>query len=138
MTLHIRAMTPAYLPQVLASWDHVPEVELNDADAPEKLTAYLERDPGLSPVATTTDELVGAACAHDGRRGYLRHLVATGYRRKGVGKALAAHCMTRLSELGIVRCNIFAFNNHAGLVIWQRLQFQEKPWKILQGNNDGA
>ena len=135
MTVQVRAMTVADLPAVLRLWAGVPEVELNDADTPEKLTVYLERNPKLSPVALTADKIVGAAiCGHDGRRGYLHHLaVAAPHRQRGVGQTLVNYCLTQLSKLELSKCNIFVSpENNTGLAFWRRLEFQEQSWTLLQ------
>ena len=135
MTVQVRAMTVADLPAVLKFWEDVPEVELNDADTPEKLTVYLERNPKLSPVALTADKIVGAAlCGHDGLGGYLHHLaVAPEHRKYGVGRTLVEYCVAHLSEVGFAKCNIFVSpENSAGLAFWQRQGFEKKPWTFLQ------
>jgi N-acetylglutamate synthase len=137
----IRILTASDLPDVLAFWQAVPEVELNDSDTPEQLAKYLTRNPDLSPVAFTGRDIVGAAlCGHDGRRGYLNHLaVAAPYRNQSLGRGLVEHCLTHLSRVGITKCNIFVSpENSAGYAFWRRLQFQEKPWALLQRSSDGA
>ncbi len=131
----LRALTPSDLPDVLALWRAVPEVELNDSDTPEQLAKYLARNPELSPVALADGKIVGAVlCGHDGRRGYLNHLaVATPYRNQGLGRALVGYCLTHLLRVEVSRCNAFALpNNPSARAFWQRMQFQEKPWPLLQ------
>ena len=60
-------------------------------------------------------EIVGAVlCGHDGRRGYLHHLaVARDHRRKGLGRGLVAACLSELTRLAILKCNIFLFADNA-------------------------
>ncbi len=131
----IRALTPFDLPDVMALWRTVSEVELNDSDTPEHLTRYLARNPELSPVALENGKIVGAVlCGHDGRRGYLNHLaVAALYRNQGLGKALVAYCLTHLASVNIGRCNAFVLpDNPSARAFWQRTPFQEKPWPLLQ------
>lgn len=142
----LRAMTAADLPDVLALWQMVPEVELNESDTPEQLTKYLARNPELSPVVVQNGEVVGAVLychdrgGHDGRRSYLNHLaVASPYRKQGLGTALVKHCLTHLSRVGISKCNAFVLpDNSSGRVFWQQMQFQEKPWPLWQRSFDGA
>ncbi len=141
----VRGLNVSDLPQALTFWRAVPEVELNDSDTPEQLATYLLRNPGLSAVAFTDKDIVGAAlycqdmCGHDGRRGYLNHLaVAAPYHKRGLGKALVDYCLAHLSRVGITKCNIFVPENNAGQTFWRRLHFQEKPWALLQRSCDGA
>jgi N-acetylglutamate synthase len=52
-------------------------------------------------------------CGHDGRRGYLQHLVILPeHRRKGVGKALVERSLTELEALGIRKSHIDVFNTN--------------------------
>lgn len=137
----LRTMTPADLPEVIALWQAVPEVELNDSDTPEQLTKYLSRNPELSPVALADGKVVGAVlCGHDGRRGHLNHLaVAAPYRRQGLDKTLVEYCLMHLSSGGISKCNAFVLpDNRSGRAFWRRLQFQEKPRPLWQRSSNGA
>ncbi|MBW4641017.1 MAG: GNAT family N-acetyltransferase [Gloeocapsa sp. UFS-A4-WI-NPMV-4B04] len=46
-------------------------------------------------------------CGHDGRRGYLQHLiVAIDYRNKGIGATLIQKCLSKLEEIGIFKTHI--------------------------------
>lgn len=136
----LRALIPTDLPDVLALWRAMPEVELNDSDTPEHLTRYLVRNPEPSPVALADGKIVGAVpychnrCGHDGRRAYLNHLaVAAPYRKQGLGGALVAYCLTHLAQVGIGKCNAFILpNNPSARAFWERMAFQEKPWPLLQ------
>jgi putative acetyltransferase len=109
---------------VLALWRSCEGIGLNESDTREAIAAYLVRNPGLSLVATDADGvIVGAVLGgHDGRRGYLHHLaVASAHRGCGLGRALVDKTLTRLSQLGIQKCNIFLYaNNAAGRAFWLR------------------
>ena len=85
MAVVIRPMTITDYEAVRALWTSCEGVGLNDADRPEALSAYLERNPGMSFVAQQGDAIVGAVlCGHDGRRGYLNHLaVSPAHRHRG-------------------------------------------------------
>ena len=84
--------------QVLALWQQSEGVGLSDADSKAGIDAYLNRNPGMSFIATTGNgRIAGAILAgHDGRRGYIHHLsVHADFRRRGissklVGKSLRA------------------------------------------------
>ncbi len=82
---------------------------------------YLDRNPGMSFIAASEDNVVGAILAgHDGRRGYIHHLaVASDFRRKGIARQLVNRCLKALTDSGIRKCHIFIFNsNAAGIAFW--------------------
>ena len=46
-------------------------------------------------------------CGHDGRRGYLQHLVvAPEHRRQGLAASLVERCLSGLEQEGIVKCHL--------------------------------
>jgi N-acetylglutamate synthase len=60
---------------VLALWRQCEGIGLSQADSRENIQRYLERNPGMSFIATFNGTVVGAVlCGHDGRRGYIHHL----------------------------------------------------------------
>lgn len=108
---------------VLGLWSRCPGIGLNDADTPEKIAAYLQRNPGLSFVAEIGNELTGAVlCGHDGRRGYLNHLaVLPTHRRRGLGRALVERCIDALGRAGLEKCHLFVFpENHDAMAFWRQ------------------
>src|SRR5258706_5759048 len=57
---------------VLALWRQCEGICLSRADSRENIQCYLERNSGMSFIATSSGTVVGAVlCGHDGRRGYL-------------------------------------------------------------------
>ena len=127
MPLTIRPMTMPDYPDVRCLWESCDGVGLSDADQPDKIEAYLERNPGMSFVALQDERLVGAVlCGHDGRRGYLNHLaVHTGHRHQGIGRRMVAHCLAALQEAGIAKCHLFIFSsNQSGRKFWQRIGWE--------------
>lgn len=107
---------------VLALWQQGRGVGLSDADSRENIQAYLDRNPGMSFVATAGGKVVGIVLAgHDGRRGYIHHLaVHPDCRRQGIGCRLVDRCLTVLADSGIHKCHIFIFNNNAdGIAFWK-------------------
>jgi len=92
------------------------------SDARPEIQVFLERNPGLSRVATDQDQVVGTAlCGHDGRRGAIYHLgVDVRYRRQGMATQLVAGCLQDLRALGVRKCNLVAFaDNAAGRAFWE-------------------
>ena len=102
MDITVSAMTACDLDAVLALWGQTSGVGLNESDTPDRLRAYLDRNPGLSLIVRDGTRLVGAVlCGHDGRRGFLNHLaVLPEYRGRGLGRQMVETCLTALAALG--------------------------------------
>jgi putative acetyltransferase len=116
-------MTADDLDTVVALWSTTEGVGLNESDSPERLRAYLNRNPGLSLVVRDGEQVIGAVlCGHDGRRGYLNHLaVRPEYRQCGLGRQMVETCLASLRHLGISKCNIFLYaDNELGERFWKR------------------
>jgi ribosomal protein S18 acetylase RimI-like enzyme len=108
--------------EVLALWEQCEGVGLSDADSRESIQTYLNRNPGMSFVATADGRVVGAILAgHDGRRGYIHHLaVHPACRRHGLGRELVDRAISVLGSAGIQRAHIFIFNSNAdGIAFWK-------------------
>jgi putative acetyltransferase len=106
---------------VVALWKASEGIGLSEADEPEPLRLYLERNPGMSLVAERESRIVGAVlCGHDGRRGYLHHLaILPECRGQGIGSNLVDQCINKLQAVGIQKCHIFVYpDNEAGLTFW--------------------
>ena len=104
-------------------WQLTEGVGLDKSDRRPEVERYLARNPGLSYVARSGSELVGALlCGHDGRRGYLYHLaVASEHRRKGLGQKLVSASVAELRRIGIHKCNLFLFSDNAnGELFWKK------------------
>lgn len=115
-------MTIADYDAVFRLWQATEGVGLSESDERPAIESFLVRNPNLSLVALDGNEIVGAVlCGHDGRRGYLHHLaVAKGRRGRGLGKGLVESCLTGLRRLGILKCNLFLFSDHAaGEAFWK-------------------
>ena len=128
MSVLIRPMSMKDYIAVRDLWETCEGVGLSDADQPEPLSAYLVRNPEMSFVAQKDDAIVGAAlCGHDGRRGYLNHLVVSpDHRYQGIARRLVAHCLAALQSAGIAKCHLFIFTfNQDGQNFWQKI-----GWKL--------
>lgn len=109
------------LPAALALWRSTPGLGLGESDTPAALTAFLQRNPGLSQVAVAGTRLVGTLLTgHDGRRGFLYHLaVIPEYRRRGIARTLVRDGLERLQRCGITRTTLHLYAaNDEGKAFW--------------------
>lgn len=109
--------------EVMALMRATPGVSIRDADARAATARYLARNPGLSFLAVDAGRVIGCAlCGHDGRRGYLQHvIVAPDYRGRGIADALVERCLDGLAALGIDKTHIDVFtSNDAANRYWTR------------------
>jgi N-acetylglutamate synthase len=140
MDIALSPITAAELDDVLALWSTTDGVGLNESDTPDRLRAFLDRNPGLSLLARDGPRLVGAVlCGHDGRRGYLHHLaVLSEYRGRGVGRQMVETCLAALAMLGILKCNIFLYaDNEQGQRFWSHCGWTGRnDLKVLQRQTD--
>lgn len=108
--------------EVFALWQKCEGVGLSSADSRQNITAYLDRNAGMSFAARDGETIVGAIlCGHDGRRGYIHHLaVQENYRRHGIGRHLVKHSLAALKEESIQKCHLLIFHeNEYGIAFWQ-------------------
>src|SRR5580658_1540047 len=101
--------------EVLALMSRTPGIAVRQVDSREATARYLERNPGLSFVAEAGGRIIGCAmCGHDGRRGYLQHvLVEPAYRGQGIAQELVTHCLDALEKVGILKTHIDVFVTNA-------------------------
>jgi putative acetyltransferase len=125
----ISPFTIEWYDSAIALWRQCEGVGLSSADSREGIRSYLERNPGMSFVATSGGSVVGAVLAgHDGRRGYIHHLaVHPDCRRKGLGRRLVDRCLAVLAGAGVRKCHIFIFNeNTDGIKFWKSLGWVQR------------
>jgi N-acetylglutamate synthase len=124
------AMELADCEAVRALWLSCEGVILDDrSDSSEQIRFYLQRNPGLSQVVRDGDRIIATVlCGHDGRRGYLSHLVVhSEYRRRGIGRLLVETCLQKLAVAGVPGCNIRLFTrNEIGRKFWRGI-----GWRTL-------
>ena len=109
-----RVMTIADYDRVIELMRATPGVSIRDADSREATARYLARNPDLSFLAERDGQLIGCVlCGHDGRRGYLQHLIVLPeYRRQGIANALVECCLAQLEQLGIHKTHIDVFRTN--------------------------
>ncbi|MBJ9698673.1 MULTISPECIES: GNAT family N-acetyltransferase [Burkholderia cepacia complex] len=123
----IRIMTIDDYETVIDLMKQTPGVTFRDADSYEVTRRYLERNPELSFIAKVGDETAGCIMSgHDGRRGYLQHLVvAPAHRRQGIANALVECCLARLEVLGIAKSHVDVIKTNANAhAYWERQGWQ--------------
>ena len=124
----IRAMTIHDYDAVVELMNQTPGVSFRDADSRESTNRYLQRNPGFSFVYEVDHQVVGCIMSgHDGRRGYLQHLVVLPtHRRQGIANALVESCLAELEGLGILKSHIDVFKTNAlASAYWE-----SQGWKL--------
>ncbi|MCA9038825.1 MAG: GNAT family N-acetyltransferase [Planctomycetaceae bacterium] len=125
----IRPFTIADYDVVLKLWKKSDGVALSAADEREAIALYLDRNPGLSLLATQGESILGTLlCGHDGRRAYLHHLaVEESSRRLGIGRALVMRALGNLSKAGIDKCHVLVLDtNEIGATFWKELGWEPR------------
>lgn len=124
---YIRTMSITDYDLVIELMKQTPGVTFRDADSRESTARYLERNPRLSFVAIVESELVGCIMSgHDGRRGYLQHLlVSPNFKCKGISAALVKQCISGLDAVGIKKNHIDVLKaNESGASYWAHMGWQ--------------
>ena len=120
-----------------AMMQRTPGVVLRTADGYAPTQRYLERNPGLSFVARPAAGagIVGCAMAgHDGRRGYLQHvMVDPDYRHLGLARTLVDRCLAALLEAGIEKVHLDTLaDNHEAHRFWAHLGWEDRRDEIVK------
>ncbi len=127
MDYSIRQLETSDYDALYAFWQQTPNIGLSSADSRQAISAFLERNPGLSYAAVRKGEIVGSILAgHDGRRGYLYHLaVMPEHRRNNIARRLVEAALSGIREAGIQKCHLMIFReNEVGKEIWRRLGWE--------------
>jgi ribosomal protein S18 acetylase RimI-like enzyme len=138
MNLLIQEMTIQDYDEVYALWQESEGIKLSNVDTRDDINRLLNRNPGLSFVARDAGQLVGAVlCTHDGRRGYIDHLVVrASHRRQGIGKALVARCLFNLMRSGIRKWHLFVQeDNQDAIAFWHKLGWAERVELVTMSRN---
>lgn len=124
----IRPMTIADYDSVIDLMKQTDGVSFRDADSRDSTERYLLRNPDLSFVALASNALVGCIMSgHDGRRGYLQHLVVLpAHRHQGMASGLVENCLAELERLGILKSHVDVLQtNTPGHNFWE-----SRNWKF--------
>jgi ribosomal protein S18 acetylase RimI-like enzyme len=119
-------------------WQKVEGLDVSEGDDRETIRRFLERNCGLSRIATAGSKIIGAVlCGHDGRRGYIYHLaVAPEYHGRGIGRTLIDECRAGLRRAGLERVNILvAKDNPPGLEFWRRTGWEDLDGAAAMGRD---
>ncbi|WP_049263681.1 GNAT family N-acetyltransferase, partial [Pseudomonas aeruginosa] len=110
--MQLRSVIAADHPALFALWSRTPGIRLRAEDAYPFFLAYLQRNPGLSLLVETEGEVIACLMAgHDGRRGYLQHLVVDpGYRGLGLARRMLDEVLARLAREGIGKSHVFVLD----------------------------
>lgn len=126
----ILPMTMDDYDEAVALWEDTPGIGLSNADGPQAVARYLKRNPGMSQVARGAGGVLEGTllCGHDGRRGFLHHLVVRPESRgRGIGHALVARGLAALRAEGIDKCHLFVYQeNHLGRGFWTAEGWEER------------
>ena len=130
---------------VIAMMKTTEGLTFRDADSREATERYLLRNPGLSFVALEGDQAVGCIMSgHDGRRGYLQHLVVLPtHRKRGIASSLVDSCLDELARLGIQKSHIDVLQeNHSAHSYWEgrgwKLRTDIRRYSFVRSGNDNA
>ncbi|WP_347558702.1 GNAT family N-acetyltransferase [Robbsia sp. KACC 23696] len=125
----IREMVIEDYDAVRALWEATPGVSVRDADSQASIARYLLRNPGLSFVAIQDDAVIGCAMSgHDGRRGYLQHVVVLpALRRRGIANAMVERTLAALEALDICKSYLEVLcTNVEGAAYWESRGWQRR------------
>lgn len=127
--MEIRIMVIDDYAELIELFSSTPGITVRDADSKEMTKKYLERNNGMSYVALENNKIIGCAMAgHDGRRGYLQHVVVKEeYRKQGIGELLVGSCIEALAKSGIYKTHLFVMkNNEIGYNYWKNRNWVER------------
>lgn len=143
--MNYRCMQITDYDAVMALWQACDGLLLREADSRGGIGRYLRRNPGLSFVAETGEQLIGTIMAgHDGRRGYIQHLaVAESVRGQGVAGRLLELCLEALKAEGIEKSHVHVqTDNPGGRRYWIARGFAEREdtrlYSYVNGSNENA
>ena len=119
--MSIRPVLPTDHAALLKLWQRTPGICIRPEDAYVPFCRYLVRNPGLSLLVEDQGQLAACLLAgHDGRRGYLQHLVVDApWRGRGLARRLLDQVLARLAEQGVSKAHVFVLREGEALAYWQ-------------------
>ncbi len=115
--------------EVYELWTRARWIGLSGSDNLQGFIRYLLRNKGMSYCYEDEGKIVAAAlCGHDGRRGYINHVVVSEqHKGKGIGRTIVEKCIFRLKEEGIDKCHILVIQeNESGKGFWKAIGWTER------------
>lgn len=120
--------------QAIALWNGLEGLGLSEADSPERIARFLQRNEGLSFVCEHDGNIIGTILAgHDSRRGFLYHLgVATEHRGQGIAPRLVDEALAALLREDIDKCHLFVMeHNEGGQRFWSANGWEKRDGILL-------
>lgn len=143
--MQYREMDLSDYDNIISLWQEAEGIVVRDADSREGIQKYLQRNPSLSFVATKEDVIVGTIMSgHDGKRGYIQHLVvASEIRKSGVASELLSRCIDALKLEGIIKSHIHVLsNNKLAKNYWSNRGWVERTdigvYSYINGGNEST
>ena len=96
-------------------------------DSKEGIERFLKRNPNNNFISRTKGNIIGGIlCGHDGRKGFIYHVVVNeNYRDRGIGKKLVEHVINSLKEEKITKISVLVnSDNISGNDFWESLGFE--------------
>lgn len=128
MDICLKVFQPSDYDAAITLW-HTSSTPINASDERGPIERFLQRNEGLSFVAYQGHALVGTIlCGHDGRRGFIHHLVVSpACKRHGVGKQLLHAGLAGLQAQAIPMCHVLVFKTNAqGLGFWAAVSAKQR------------
>ena len=136
--MEIMEMTMDHYEQSVALWSHTEGIVMSEADSRSNIERFLDRNAGLSFVCLEEGSVAGTIlCGHDGRRGFLYHVVVCeGHRGKGIAKQLVERSLEGLRQAGITKCHLFTVeSNEIGNRYWSGTGWERRNGILLYSRN---
>ena len=136
----ILPMTIDHYDEIYGLWRTDEGVGLSGADSRGSIAVFLERNPGLSFIAADGVRIIGTILGgHDGRRGYVHHLIVDpAFRSRGIGAELLGECLKGFAETGIGKSHVFVFrNNVRGIGFWRKMGYELRDDLFMMSRSIG-
>lgn len=131
MNYSIREVLDTDYDSLLELWKTTHGIGIDEySDSLESIQRFLTRNPGMSFLAVLEDGKIIASVlsGHDGRRGFIYHLlVKEKYRRFGIAAAMLERVYKKFEENLIPKSNIFVMkSNQDGIQFWRHLGWKSR------------